>query len=311
MNVAAPGQKADALAAASSGTQQKRHDMLYSTHAITKVKLRSSDGAFGDIKDVYFDDISWIVRYLVVDIGTWNASLLVLISPEALTHFSEDDKAFHTELTRQQIAESPPFDSEKTVSRQHEERLSQYYGWNPYWTTPMGAYPWPGIYTYPPFSQESEGMDRWQSDSLPPTVARELEARIDQGKDEEIHLRSFNEVRKYGLRATDGDLGILEDLLIEPETWRITHMIADAKRWWPGGEVVIDRGLIQNIDWYEQKIEVLMSRDEVKNAPPYDRDQGITEAYQQALSQYYLRFKDRTLRMPPGGMERFPSRPQA
>ncbi|WP_141734063.1 hypothetical protein [Oligoflexus tunisiensis] len=276
--------------------------MLYSTHAITKVKLRASDGAYGDIKDVYFDDISWVIRYFVVDIGTWRADRLVLISPEALTHYSEDDKAFHTKLTRQQIADSPPSDSEKTVSRQHEERLSQYYGWSPYWTTPLGAYPWPGIYSYPPYGEESAGRDRWQNDSLPPTVGKELQARIDQDKDQDVHLRSFNEVRKYGLRATDGDLGILEDLLIEPESWRVTHVIADARRWWPGGEVVIDRGLVQNIDWYDQKIEVAMTRDEVKNAPPYDRDQGITESYQMALSHYYRRFKDRTLGTPPGGV---------
>ncbi|MDQ3233231.1 MAG: PRC-barrel domain-containing protein, partial [Pseudobdellovibrionaceae bacterium] len=90
--------------------------MLYSTDAITRVKIKSSDGAYGDIKDVYFDDNSWKMRYFVVDIGTWLTPRLVLISPEAIRQYSEDNKAFDTNLTKRQIMDSPAFDSQKTVS---------------------------------------------------------------------------------------------------------------------------------------------------------------------------------------------------
>ncbi|HYX32265.1 MAG TPA: hypothetical protein VE954_04075 [Oligoflexus sp.] len=266
--------------------------MLYSTDTITRVKIQSSDGAYGDIKDVYFDDISWKMRYFVVDIGTWLTPRLVLISPEAIRQYSEDNKAFDTNLTKRQIMDSPAFDSEKTVSRQHEQSLSEYYRWSPYWSMPMRAYHWSGIYMYPSYPADAADDDNRRDDPADP------------GQEQDVHLRSFNEVKKYALRATDGDIGELDDLLIEPETWRITHVIADARKWWPGGQVVIDRGLVEDISWNDRNIVVSMTRDEVKNAPPYDRNQGITESYQMSLSHYYRGFKDRVHRMPQGGQDR-------
>ncbi|HYX34558.1 MAG TPA: hypothetical protein VE954_15760 [Oligoflexus sp.] len=81
----------------------------------------------------------------------------------------------------------------------------------------------------------------WGGDpSLPSTVEKALHAHRDQGQEHDVHLRSFNEVKTYALRAIDGEIGQLDDLLIEPETWRMTHVIADARKWWPGGQVVID-----------------------------------------------------------------------
>ncbi|MDQ3230859.1 MAG: PRC-barrel domain-containing protein [Pseudobdellovibrionaceae bacterium] len=70
--------------------------MLYSLDKLTTVKLMSSDSAYADIKDFYFDDAGWTVRYFVADLGTWLSERLVLISPQALSDYSEEKKAFHT-----------------------------------------------------------------------------------------------------------------------------------------------------------------------------------------------------------------------
>lgn len=156
---------------------------------------------------------------------------------------------------------------------------------------------------YPPYPADATDVDNRRDDqSMLATV--ENEPLADPGQEQDVHLRSFNEVKKYALRATDGEVGELDDLLIEPETWRITHVIADARKWWPGGQVVIDRGLVEDISWNDRNIVVSMTRDEVKDAPPYDRDQGITESYQISLSHYYQRFKDRVHRMPQGRPDR-------
>ena len=42
------------------------------------------DGKIGSVHDVYFDDQTWSLRYLVVDIGKWLPGRKVLVVPEAI-----------------------------------------------------------------------------------------------------------------------------------------------------------------------------------------------------------------------------------
>ena len=49
------------------------------------LKLHASDGEIGHVKDFYFDDQKWVVRYVVVDTGPWLLDRLVLIAPHAFS----------------------------------------------------------------------------------------------------------------------------------------------------------------------------------------------------------------------------------
>jgi hypothetical protein len=45
--------------------------MLRSIKQLYGDELRATDGEIGHIKDFYFDDQNWAVRYVVVDTGSW------------------------------------------------------------------------------------------------------------------------------------------------------------------------------------------------------------------------------------------------
>lgn len=269
--------------------------MLYRASAIRKLKLKATDGLIGNIQDLYFDDIAWTVRYFVVDMGGWLSDLQVLISPQSITGYSEGETAFTTNLTRKQVAESPRAETEMPVSRQYEEQLSSHYGWYSYWGTPV--YPWRETYTYPPYSQTVyPGMSAPLGPGGPVTEELTPNNRSKNFNQEKTHsdpsLRSFLEIKKYGLHAINGDIGKVEDLLIEYQSWRITHLVADARKWWPGGLVVIDKGMIKNISWEEEKFEIEMTKDEIKNAPSFNPREGISQTQQIRLSQYYKRLAE-------------------
>lgn len=272
--------------------------MLYRADGLKGSELRTKDGASGSIQDLYFDDASWTVRYLVVDTGSWFSGKRVLISPQAMSGTDHNAGVLTLNLTEQQIKDSPGWDSETTVSRYHEERLSQYYGWAPYWVTPAGIYPWAGIYTYPPFPAGTpEAQERIHG--AYGSSADDLR-RADVDRSRNIHLRSFKEVKGYGLRATDGDIGELDDILIDASSWRITHLVADSRTWWPGGQVLVDRGMVEDISWSEHKILVGMTQDEIKQAPAYDSHMTMDDAFLSKLSNYYQRIAAhrQTLRSP-------------
>ena len=100
--------------------------MLHSIQQRFGEKLRASDGEIGHVRDFYFDDKNWTVRYLVADTGRWLTGRLVLISPHALGHLYPKGKVLLVNLSRQQIEDSPSIDEHKPVSRQHEENHRHY-----------------------------------------------------------------------------------------------------------------------------------------------------------------------------------------
>src|SRR5881394_2979061 len=107
--------------------------MLRSLKQLYGGKLGASDGEIGQIKDFYFDDQNWAIRYLVADTGTWLTGRQVLISPHSLATLAASGKVVRVGLTRKQIENSPPIESQKSVSRQYEEEYHKYYGWPSYW----------------------------------------------------------------------------------------------------------------------------------------------------------------------------------
>ena len=101
-------------------------DMVGSTIAAT-------DGDIGHVRDFYFDDEAWVIRYLFVETGTWLANRKVLVSPMALRELNWDVDRFPVGLTREQVRNSPGIDTDKPVSRQHELEFHHYYGYPYYW----------------------------------------------------------------------------------------------------------------------------------------------------------------------------------
>src|SRR5579872_1234068 len=107
--------------------------MLRSLKQLYGDTLGASDGELGHVKDFYFDDQNWAIRYLIADTGSWLPKRQVLLSPHSIGHLYQPEKLLLVSLTRQQIEDSPPIESHKPVSRQNEEDYYRHFGWPSYW----------------------------------------------------------------------------------------------------------------------------------------------------------------------------------
>ncbi|MFO7742354.1 MAG: PRC-barrel domain-containing protein, partial [Anaerolineae bacterium] len=76
------------------------------------------DGDAGTVRDLYFDDQEWIVRYFVVHTGGWLGGRRVLISPVAVAETGWDQRQLRVRLSRSEVEQSPDIDLDKPVSRQ-------------------------------------------------------------------------------------------------------------------------------------------------------------------------------------------------
>jgi hypothetical protein len=243
--------------------------MLRSLANLQDYSIGALDGTIGHVKDFYFDDKAWVIRYLVVETGAWLPSRKVLISPIALGNADWAAKLLPVSLTMEQVKGSPDIDTERPVSRKHERSHLGYYGYPHYWE---GEGLW-GNCMAPGMLMPSAAWGGNNAESRrEQTDYAQLSAAVDAqaNKNEDQHLCSCKTVMHYHVHAADGDIGHVHGLLVDEDTWAIRYMIVDTSNWWIGHKVLISPRWIRAVMWPEASISVDLNRDAVKSAPPYD-----------------------------------------
>jgi len=100
-------------------------------------------------------------------------------------------------------------------------------------------------------------------------------------------LRSANEVVGYHIQASDGQIGHVEDILVEDEDWSIHYLVADTKNWWPGRKVLISPLTVREIDWSDRQVRLGTDRQKVKDSPAYDPSTTVDPIYENSFRKHY------------------------
>lgn len=239
--------------------------MLHKVKILKGYKLESLEGEIGKVKEFYFDDKHWAIRYLVADTGNWLSSRQVLISPYALVAANKEEQHITISLTKKQIEDSPSLEIDKPVSKQFELTYYDHYGWPMYWS---GPYMW----------------------GTNPSIVRDPEKWKESTKGEKSwdpNLRSTHEVSGYNIQAADGEIGHIKDFIIDDETWAIRYLIIDTQNWWPGKKVLVSPQWIERVSWDESKVFLNLSQESIKQSPEFTEDSLLTRDYESALHRHY------------------------
>ena len=234
---------------------------------IAALTLSAIDGRMGSISELYFDDQSWTVRYLIVNTGGWLSARNVLIAPIAVAGIDDAGASMRIDLRKEQIEQAPPIEKAKPISRQYEEAYYEHFRWAPYWqagTTVLGT---PIPYPNPP----------------PINVGEPVFSE----SPEKSHLRSSAEVTGYGVHAQDGEIGHIEDLVIDDEDWNVRYVEVDTRNWLPGKKVLVQTGRIKQIDWHSRSVTMSLTRHAIQSAPAYEPSMLITPDYEIQLFKHY------------------------
>ncbi len=235
--------------------------------------IEATDGTIGSVCDFLFDDRSWKLRWIVVDTGSWLVGRKVLLHPSAVAGVDDERKRLQVHLTMPQVKASPGIAWDDPVSAQMQDNLYRYYGWDPYW-----------------------GSSYFGSDLVAPALAppqRDMVAlRAADGIDfpsdnAEPHLRSAVEVTGYHLKAADGAIGHVEDLLVDDANWGIGYLLVDTRDRWFGQHVLISPHAVQEVIWADREVLLNVTREKVKASPPWDPVETVDMGYQERLHGYY------------------------
>lgn len=207
--------------------------MLHDLNTLTGSSVIATDGEMGSVRNFLFDDQSWTIRYLVVDVGSW---LMRRAAVLAITLVEQPDwakKTFHVHLTKEQVRHGPDPDTEKPVSRQQEIAMKEYLG-------------------LPDSLEDSEfGL---LSSSMP--TGREYPLRT-KG---DLHLRSTSDLAGYEVWATDGAIGRLEGFIMDDASWHLGYLDVKAGDWLHSRSVLVPTRSVKSIAWADHRVNLHQAR---------------------------------------------------
>ena len=202
--------------------------MLCNLKALIGSPVAANDGEMGCIRTFLFDDQSWKVRYLAVDVGNWLKRHDVVLPITVLERPDWEKRICHTQLTKEQVRDSPDVDAEMPVSRQQEIAMHDYFG-------PLASW-----------------VDREFSPTPMPTGMKYPVVHTP----EVLHLRSTSHMLGYQVCATDGDLGILEGFVMDEASWHLGYLDVKSGDWLHNRSILIPTRWVQSVSWTEFRIHL-------------------------------------------------------
>ena len=244
--------------------------MIRSFRDLTSYAFRARDGDIGRVHDILFDDVSWTVRYFALDTGRWIPGKVVLMRPEAIESVDWNERTIQLGVTKEQVEKSPSVMDDEPVSRQKEEQIHHYFGWQRYWLAAPTA------------------IDATGDIAPTPDKAGESEERTPDSKSDP-NLRSLREVTGYSIRCQDGDAGVVHDFAGDDESWIVRYIVVDTHRWLPGRKLLLALEWVSGIDWDEQRVHVDVPKQKLQESPEFDPDAPINRRYEERLYDFYGR----------------------
>lgn len=226
--------------------------MLYSLDDLEQYTVIAADGYVGKVKDFYFDDRTWKLRFVVAETGIWLKNRKVLLPASAVKSVSSEDKHIGLDISMYEVKNGPGIDGELSLKPQAEIDYLSYYGYSFYRST-----------------VESHGFDKESETQLAEIFACVDAVRRTYG---DRHLRSCKEMVNYNIEASDNEVGYLQSMLLNEKDWSITHLVVNTSNWWLGQQVLLEPEVIKDISWGDARIYVNMQRQQVQDALTFDSD---------------------------------------
>ena len=248
--------------------------MLRSINEMIGYELLIEGKSVGKCKDLLFDDDCWTIRYSLADTGKWLLDKKVLISPLMISNMDWSSRIIDLNISKEQLEDCPSQNVDEPVSRAYETKLHQFFRYPAYWA--------------------SDGL--WGHAAFPTDVSISIDSEIDENPihepilaiEEKNHLRSFKKVKRYSIHTLDGDIGHLEDIVVDSQTWALRYIVVDTRNWIPGGKkVMLSLNWVDNISLLNAHLSVNLSKEKIKESPEFDPSMPVNSEYEKILYDYY------------------------
>ena len=198
--------------------------MVHDLADLYEASVRGTDATIGRVRDFFFDDRSWAVRYVLVDVRNWMVRHDVVIPVESVSLIDWDTKSLDVQLTQDQLRASPGLDARKPVSRQQEIAVRKFYRW----------------------------PDYWRDDQFPSAARGEEDLPAKSGEDP--HLRNTEDMQGYRVWDYNDDLGKVASFILGDSSWNIGYLAIESGTWLHHRSILIPTSYVESISWSKSRI---------------------------------------------------------
>jgi hypothetical protein len=258
----------------------------------------------GSLKDIYFDDVEWQIRYFVVEITTNDSISDYLLSAMAIKEIDLQKKTIIISISINTILNSPTYEQDKPISRQYEIALHRYYEWPEYWGQ-SEFFDTPGIKHLNEFNLPLDDMDNVTNNlnendkldisdkelPLEPTDgdidSSDFSLSEEDDRTFSTSLRSFREIQGYIIQTNDTSRSIVKDFIIDLSSFSIVYLIINLGFDQHGEYTLLTLHWLKAINWRKSQFFIDLSQQQLENAPRYKLRQNIDIPFEKTIYQYY------------------------
>jgi len=212
----------------------------------------------GHVADILIDNTSWTVRWLIVNTGSWLNQRTVGLPVWALSRPDPEAHDLAVTLTRSEIESSPEIDGDRRLSLEREVLMSEHYA----------------------SVRRSEGE--------PKQGLVKSRHKTDPLTDEQPrNLVSLNVLKNATVEASDGEIGHVESLIVDTETWKIKYLVVHTGNWWADKKVLILPDTVVGIDDIRGSIDLSVNCEKVRGSPDYWAEETVDGAFEEQFHIYY------------------------
>ncbi|WP_188456560.1 PRC-barrel domain-containing protein [Virgibacillus oceani] len=237
--------------------------MMYYTSELKDYRIDATDGEMGKIQDLYFDDHSWAIRYAIIDTRKWLPGRNVYLSPTSFVKLNEMEKLVEVSYDKGTIRNSPSIPDNQPLTRDTESTLTGYYGWSRYWFGTMlwGAQDRP----FAPFADHASERSEFTNE-------------LQSYENTEYDLRSEADAIGMKVHASDGKLGVIDDMIVDDEYWKIRYLVLKSAEVPVETYYLLEADSIQSADWLEKDIYVDYTVDSLKQRKRFEGKKDIIKS---------------------------------
>jgi len=83
-------------------------------------------------------------------------------------------------------------------------------------------------------------------------------------------LHKFSKVRGFHIHAIDGEIGHVDDFLLDETSWALRYLVVDTSNWIGGKQVLVSPQVVAGVDAERERIEISLTRDQIEHSKSID-----------------------------------------
>jgi sporulation protein YlmC with PRC-barrel domain len=100
-------------------------------------------------------------------------------------------------------------------------------------------------------------------------------------------LRSLKDLERYTVSATDGELGTVENFLLDDERWVVRYLVVAAGGLLDGRRVLISPISFRNADWSSRRFHLALTVAKIESSPGVDVDKPVSRQHEAKYYRHY------------------------